>query len=428
MRILFTNNTFDRPAGTELSAFDAIRRLKALGHEAAAFSRQLGEVAERLRALGAPVVDDLDDLPEGWTPEIVHGQHFWETSLAALRFPGTPVLSFCRGATPWQEAPCRAPNVAGHVAVDEDCRDRLVEEEGVAPDSITVVLNGVDADRFPPRPPLPEKPARALVFSNYAKPDNYFATIRAACAGEDIDCEALGVGMGNAVADPAPLLAGSDLVFAKGKAALEALVTGCGVIVCDEPGIGHLVTGANFESLRRRSFGYSCMPDPVTAENVRRVVGEWRREACREAAETARRTATLEATVAALLAVYESTVDAWNRRADRPGPEAFHRWATGFFTENTHAFKLGREMQQIWREGMRLEPPIGAAEATAEMNRILHSFRQVEERIAKYESRLQQRDAKILNLKQKLRSRESGGHGDGDDGEKRGRFRFWRRS
>ncbi|MCB1076869.1 MAG: hypothetical protein KDM64_03480, partial [Verrucomicrobiae bacterium] len=138
MRILFTNNTFDHPAGTELSATDAISRLVRRGHEPVAFSRQLGEVAERIRSLGVTVVDDFGDLPDSWVPEIIHGQHFWETSLAALRYPGSPVLSFCRGATPWQEAPCLAPNVAGYVAVDEDCRDRLIDREGIAPEKVTI--------------------------------------------------------------------------------------------------------------------------------------------------------------------------------------------------------------------------------------------------------------------------------------------------
>ncbi|MCB1092117.1 MAG: hypothetical protein KDL87_11330, partial [Verrucomicrobiae bacterium] len=81
MRILFTNNTFDHPAGTELSATDAISRLVRRGHEPVAFSRQLGEVAERIRSLGVTVVDDFGDLPDSWVPEIIHGQHFWETSL-----------------------------------------------------------------------------------------------------------------------------------------------------------------------------------------------------------------------------------------------------------------------------------------------------------------------------------------------------------
>ncbi len=40
MRILFTNNTLDKPAGTELSLRDAAMRLKTRGHDVICFSRQ----------------------------------------------------------------------------------------------------------------------------------------------------------------------------------------------------------------------------------------------------------------------------------------------------------------------------------------------------------------------------------------------------
>ena len=254
MRVLLTNNTLAAPAGSELSTFDVARTLKARGHEVAAFSTQLGEVADRLQGVGVTVVDQLDALPDGWRPDVVQGHHRWETGLAALTFPEVPVLSFCRGATPWQEAPCRAPNVAIWIAVDLDCRERL-EREGVPAGRISVIQNGVDLDRFPVRSaPLPERPARALVLSNYAREDNYLAVIRKACAAEGIALDAVGAGVGRIVSDPSPLLGKSDLVFAKGKAALEGLVTGCGVMVSDEgSGLGPFVTPQNLRALRERS-------------------------------------------------------------------------------------------------------------------------------------------------------------------------------
>jgi glycosyltransferase involved in cell wall biosynthesis len=402
MRILFTNNTFDRPAGTELSATDAIARLQARGHEPAAYSRQLGEVAGRIRALGVPVVDDFSDLPAGWTPDVIHGHHFWETGLAALRYPGTPVVSFCRGATPWQEAPCTAPNVVAHVAVDEDCRDRLIHLEGIAPGKITVVLNGVDPDRFPPRTPLPDRPVKALVFSNYAREDNYFATIRDACTARGIDCAGVGAGMGNAVSDAGALLAGYDLVFAKGKAALEALYTGCAVIVCDEPGIGDLVTPGNLDDLRRRSFGYSCMPDPISPETVGQRLDQWDRSPLQAAATLARDSISLDATVDALVEVYESAIQTW-RRMPPPSPEAQLQWAARNFGVATHAFKLGRELQDWSRKRENGAGTGDTAGLTAELNRLLSIHRATDTRIGKLEARLAAREERIEELRERLR-------------------------
>ena len=78
--------------------------------------------------------------------------------------------------------------------------------------------------------------------------------IRKACAAEGIALDAVGAGVGRIVSDPSPLLGKSDLVFAKGKAALEGLVTGCGVMVSDEgSGLGPFVTPQNLRALRERS-------------------------------------------------------------------------------------------------------------------------------------------------------------------------------
>lgn len=422
MRILYTNNTFDRPAGTELSAADAIGRVIARGHEAAAYSRQLGDVADRIRALGVPVVDDLQDLPPGWEPEVIHGHHQWETSLAALRFPSAAVISFCRGVPPWQEAPCRAPNVKAHVAVDEDCVARLTDREGIDPSRITLVLNGVDPARFPPRPPLPEKPGRALVFSNYAREDNYFATIRDACAAEEIVCEAVGAGMGNAVSDPAPVLARSDLVFAKGKAALEALFTGCAVIVCDEPGIGDLVMPETIDGLRRRSFGYGCMPEPITIDAVRAQLRRWDRDRVEAVVDHVRRTATLDDTVDHLLRVYETAREA-ARREGPPPDAAMRQWATGFFSEATHAYKLGRELQEWSRKRENSPTPADTRALTDELNRLLAIHRDVDARLGKLQDKLASRDARIEELKERLRVAKQGtGASSG-----KGRWRWFRR-
>jgi hypothetical protein len=63
MRVLITNNTLQDRAGSELYARDVACRLRELGHEVAAFSTQLGAVADELAAAGVAVVDDLGRLP-----------------------------------------------------------------------------------------------------------------------------------------------------------------------------------------------------------------------------------------------------------------------------------------------------------------------------------------------------------------------------
>ena len=125
------------------------------------------QVAGELRAATVPVVSDLDKV--SFTPDLIHGHHHLETLIAALHFPGVPIVHFCHGFLPWEEAPLHHPSIARYVAVDATCIDRLTAEEGIAPGRIERLLNFVDLQRFAPRSPLPPRPKRALVLSNQAE-------------------------------------------------------------------------------------------------------------------------------------------------------------------------------------------------------------------------------------------------------------------
>ena len=218
-----------------------------------AFSLVLGPVADELRAATIPVIDDLDRL--GSAPDVIHGHHHIETLIATLRFPRVPVVHFCHGWIPWEEKPLRHPAIACYVAVDEVCADRLIREEGVAPEQVQVLLNFVDLKKFAKREPLPVRPSRALIFSNQAAPDGYSRTIRTACDAGGMSLTIAGTGSGNPTPAPEILLPQFDLVFAKGRAALEAMAVGCAVVLSDRAGCGPLVTPENFDRLRPRNFG-----------------------------------------------------------------------------------------------------------------------------------------------------------------------------
>ena len=102
---------------------------------------------------------------------------------------------------------------------------------------------------------LPARPARALVLSNYATSAGYTRVIAAACHAAGVTLDVVGASNGNPTDCPAQLLAGYDLVFAKGRTALEALAAGCATVLADRAGAGPLVTPDNYEVLRRRNFG-----------------------------------------------------------------------------------------------------------------------------------------------------------------------------
>lgn len=369
MNILFTNNTLGRAAGTELAIRDLCREMRQRGHQVAAYSTQWGDIARVLLEEGIPVVDDPGAIP--WVPDIIHGHHEWETTLAALRWPERPVISFCRGIESWQESPCRAPNVVQWVAIDEPCRERLIGQEGIPAGQVRLVLNGIDLSRFRSRGPLPSRPEGALLFSNYATPERLLPEVVKACQGEGLTCEAIGSGVHRVVERPEEVLGRFDLVFAKGKAALEAVVSGCAVIVCDVRGLGPMVTAENFMELRRESFGFPCMTTPLTPEAIQSRIAEWNPGSSRAAHDLARECCGIASMFDSMEAIYRECAEI---RVDA-GLAKWTAFAGAFFAGLGSNAKLGREL----RDMHRLSRPAGDLsdpfELSKEHSRVRDAFR-----------------------------------------------------
>lgn len=301
LRILFTNNTLATRAGSELWVRDAAIALKRRGHEPAAYSPALGDVAVELRAGGVPVVDDLDAVP--WRPDLVHGHHHLETMAALARFPGVPGLFVCHGAVPFEEEPPLHPRLLRYVAVDAPCRERIAAA-GVPAARTLTIPNFVDLGRFPPRAPLPERPVRALVFNHSLGEGDGLRAIRKACRAAGIALDTLGAATGRVSARPEEELRRADLVFAKARAALEALATGCAVVLCDAKGLGPLVTAEDFPRLRALNFGFRTLAEPITEAAVTGRIAAYDAAGAARASARARAEAGLDEAVDALVASY----------------------------------------------------------------------------------------------------------------------------
>ena len=266
MRILITNNTLSGRAGTELYVRDIALGLLERGHTPIAYSDLLGEVADEMKASGIQVVDRLEHIQE--KPDIIHGQHHLETMAAIRHFSGVPAVFFCHGWRPWQEIPPFHPRILQYCAVDEATRDFSVNEHGVPNEKIRILPNFVDLKRFKQRSPLPSTPGRALIFSNYANERSHLPAVREACRQVGLDLEVAGWGVGHPISKPEEILGKYDLIFAKARAALESLATGCAVILCDELGVGEMVTLENFPSLRKFNLGSKTFLHPLSPEFI----------------------------------------------------------------------------------------------------------------------------------------------------------------
>lgn len=342
MRILLTNHTLDARAGTELYIRDLAISLLKRGHTPIVYSTEHGAVAQELRAATVPVVEHLDAL--GAPPDLIHGQHHVETMTALLYFPRVPAVFFCHGWLPWEETPPRFPRILRYVAVDDTCRDRLIHEHGIAEERTRVILNFVDLERFVPRSPLPAKPQRALVFSNYASEQNYTGAVREACAQSGIALDVVGLKAGNASSQPEKMLGQYDLVFAKARCALEALAVGTAVVLCDQAGTGPMVTTGELERLRRLNFGIRTLQERIDVNVLKREIARYDSEDAAEVSRRIRAASGREAAVDEILALYEevlaehSALKRTDEAAEGRAAAAYLRWLSIDIRQRNEAF------------------------------------------------------------------------------------------
>jgi hypothetical protein len=233
--------------GTEIFVRDLALELRRRGHEPALYTPQPGQTSDELTAAGIPVATNFAGF--NFKPEIIHGHHHDETLAALQRFPDTPAVFITHDhLAPHDTTPIH-PSIRRYFGVSQVCIERLVRE-GVAREDVGFLPNFVDTKRFCPRGPLPQQPHRALVFSNYASAETHLNAISEACRQVGLDLDTIGYDSGNQVTHPENILGHYDIIFAKAKAAIEAMAVGTAVVLCDYAGAGPMVTPGRFDTLR----------------------------------------------------------------------------------------------------------------------------------------------------------------------------------
>jgi hypothetical protein len=361
LRILITNHFLRGRTGSELYVCELATNLLRRGHNPIVYSPQLGHTARELRASTVPVVDNLDAI--GSAPDVIHGQHHVETMSALLRFPNTPAVFFCHGFLPFEETPPKHPRIRRYVAVDDTCLDRLVSENGIAEERVEVILNSVDLEQFLPRTPLPAQPARALVFSNNAKDTTHLGAIREACRRRGLTVDVIGSDAGNVATRPQDLLGQYDIVFAKGRSALEAMAVGSAVIVCDFMGIGPMVTASEFDRLRRLNFGIRTCREKIDADVLEKEIGRYDSTDAATVSQRIRSTAGRDSAIDQILATYEDVISEFEAGGPRDH-EAEGRAEAAYLRELSRHYESERNsiLQSrtfVWRRRMLNLPVAG---------------------------------------------------------------------
>lgn len=296
---------------------DLALELQRQGHTPLVFSSTRGGVADELRRAGIAVTDDLGRLLTA--PDVIHA-HQNAPALVALRhWPTVPAIYVSHDhLSPFDRTPIH-PSIRRYFGVSRACVGRLVRD-GVPERRADLLLNWVDTARFAPRPSLPERPRRALLFSNYAHEGSHLPVVVEACREAGLELDVVGVGVGRIVTKPEQLLGQYDIVFAKAKAAMEAMAVGTAVILCDFGGVGPMVTVAEFDRLRPLNFGFEALRDPLQRESLLHEIARYDADDAARVRDLLRSSAGLVTAVDYLVAIYREAIA--DDRPRRPGSQA----------------------------------------------------------------------------------------------------------
>jgi glycosyltransferase involved in cell wall biosynthesis len=306
MKILLTNAVFKVSTGTEVVTRDLAKALQRAGHQTVIYSPRLGSLADEVRSAGVTVTGDLFSLTEA--PDIIHGHHHQPLMEALLRFPSTPAIYLCHDGESAVDVPFAFPRIRQYLAVDERCQSRVEKTLGEKAGRIEIVPNAVDTDRFQPRSPLPPKPRKALIFSNYAHSGTQLPAIRRACRKAGLELDVMGSAMGTANDHPEAVLPRYDLVFAKARCALEAMAVGTAVVLCDFAGVGPYVTAAEFDAMRCKNFGRALLTEPLSAEALSKQITRYDASDAAKLSSLVREKASLNLTVARWESIYRQVL------------------------------------------------------------------------------------------------------------------------
>ncbi len=280
------------------------------GHTPIIYGAHSITLRNEFRHTTIPVVEELSQIAA--QPDVIHGHNHLKTMAALLHFPNTPAVYTCHSWSLWQDAPPKHPRIMSYIAVDHTCYDRVVLQEAIPEQLVSVVLNAVDLERFTQRPALPAQPHKALVFSNNASDQTYVGPVREACSAAGLSLDVVGSLAGKGVDEPEKVLGQYDLVFAKGRCALEALATGCSVILCDALGAGPMVTSGELQPLRDYNFGRRTLANPITPAFLREQIARYDPADAAKVTRVLRNSAGRDNFIDAILQVYQDSISRYD--------------------------------------------------------------------------------------------------------------------
>ena len=266
IRLAITNIALDGFAGSELWTLEMAAYAHRAGIPTLVYSPHLGRVARKFAQHGFPITDDLVEL-KAFSPNILHVHHQAETSAARQAVgPDCRTVNMIHGLLPVPEWPGAGMDL--YMAVSLHAKAKTVLVGSPAWDDILLMPNFFDPRRFGKR--KARQRGNALLHSSRITPA-CVEQMRLIVQPHGLELDQIGYG-GAVTTKPETILPRYDVVFAAGRSAIEAMASGCRVILWDHGIVGPLITAANFWYALATNFSLASgvlpfvMPDDPALE------------------------------------------------------------------------------------------------------------------------------------------------------------------
>ncbi len=306
MNVLLTNIVLDQVSGTVAYTRDLALALKHRGIHVEIYTHSIGEVGLDLIAQGIVVFTSLTQSKQ--IPDIIHAHHSPLLIDALFKYRNAPAIYWIHDRYATYDKPVVLKNIMKYFAVDYFCMERYTEEVTLNDKYIQVIFNWSDTSKFKQRIHFATAPKKALVFSNYASDENYLNYIKEACRRCNISLDVMGLLVGNYQPQPQLFLDQYDIIFAKAKAAIEAMCTGAAVIVCDANGYAGRVTKENFDFLRMYNFGRKTMTQSYHIDHIVRDIESYNVDENKSISDLIRSSASLDQYMDQLMGIYTTCI------------------------------------------------------------------------------------------------------------------------
>jgi hypothetical protein len=247
MRVLITSHEFACLRGVPVFAHLVAKELVSRGHEVTIYSPFIGgPIADRTRDAGVALVTHLEPASRNPVDVVLVNGSYANACEARLHVPDRPMVFVYHAAAGMPNRPVVDLGIAARLALSEEIRDAV--RKGEPEVRIEVLRSPVDTARFRPATPLSRQPRSALIYSGKFTPTQV-GVMRGACEASGVDVRRVLAGETD-VFEVEAVMNDVDLVFTRGRGAIEAMACGRVVVI---PGDG-MVTAANIDEIEITHF------------------------------------------------------------------------------------------------------------------------------------------------------------------------------